>query len=90
MAMNILLHDMQADEAVTAPRIHHQGFPETLRVETLAPLSSALLDALRERGHDIAPIHNVANVQAIEIEHAPTRMLHAVSDPRKGGRPAGH
>ena len=90
VAMNVLLHDMPADQAVAAPRIHHQGRPETLRVEEVAPLGTELQDALRERGHDIAPIHNVANVQAIEIEHLPTRVLHAVSDPRKGGRPAGH
>ncbi len=89
VAINVLLHGMSAGEAVAAPRIHHQGIPETLRVETIAPLSKDLQDALIARGHTIEPIHNVANVQAIHVERAPERRLHAASDPRKGGRPAG-
>ena len=90
VAMNILVHGMNASEAVSAPRIHHQGVPDALRVETVAPLDSALQDALRARGHQIETIHNVANVQAIQIERSPERRLHAASDPRKGGKPAGH
>lgn len=90
VAMNVLLHGMSAGDAVAAPRIHHQGVPETLRVETVAPLDSVLQDALRAMGHKIEPIHNVANVQAIQIEQSGDRILRAASDPRKGGRPAGH
>ncbi len=89
VAMNILLHGMSAAEAVSAPRIHHQGVPETLRVEKIAPLDPALQDALVTLGHQIEPIHNVANVQVIHIERIPARRLQAASDPRKGGRPAG-
>jgi gamma-glutamyltranspeptidase/glutathione hydrolase len=89
VAMNVLLHGMTAGEAVAAPRIHHQGIPETLRVEELVPLPAELQDALRGRGHQIAPIHNVATVQAIQIERGSVRRLQAASDPRKGGRPAG-
>jgi len=81
---------MNAGDAVAAPRVHHQGVPEALRVETVAPLDATLQDALRARGHLIESIHNVANVQAIQIERSPERRLHAASDPRKGGRPAGH
>ena len=90
VAMNVLLHGMDAPEAVAAPRIHHQGTPEALRVESIAPLDSALHRALRARGHQLEPIHNIANVQAIQIEHSRERLLRAASDPRKGGRPAGH
>ncbi|UCH29342.1 MAG: gamma-glutamyltransferase [Myxococcales bacterium] len=89
VAMNVLLHGMTASDAVAAPRIHHQGIPEALRVEEVAPLPPELRDALVARGHTIKPIHNVANVQAIQIEQGPERRLHAASDPRKGGRPAG-
>jgi gamma-glutamyltranspeptidase/glutathione hydrolase len=89
VAMRVLLHGMDAGEAVAAPRIHHQGVPESLRVERIAPLDPELQDALRANGHEIEPIHNVANVQAIQIERSPARRLVAASDPRKGGRPAG-
>ncbi|MGD8823427.1 MAG: gamma-glutamyltransferase [Myxococcales bacterium] len=90
VALDVLLFGMDAGRAVAAPRIHHQGIPASLRVEEIAPLDASLKDALRARGHSIEPIHNVANVQAIEIERVPTRSLIAASDPRKGGRPAGH
>lgn len=90
VALDVLLFGMDAGRAVAAPRIHHQGIPASLRVEQIVPLDPALQDALRERGHSIEPIYNVANVQAIEIQRIPTRSLMAASDPRKGGRPAGH
>ena len=89
VAMNSLLHGMSISDAVAAPRIHHQGIPETLRVETIAPLAPELQDALRERGHVIEPIYNIGTVQAIRIELDPARRITAASDPRKGGRPAG-
>jgi gamma-glutamyltranspeptidase/glutathione hydrolase len=90
VALQVLLFGVDAAAAVAAPRIHHQGAPEALQVEKVAPLDPILQDALRQRGHRIEPIHNIANVQAIEIERAPMRLLNAASDPRKGGRPAGH
>ena len=90
VAMNVLLHGMSAADAVAVPRIHHQGVPEALRVETIAPLDSALEEALLAFGHQIEPIHNVANVQLIHIDRENGRELEAASDPRKGGRPAGH
>ena len=90
VAMNVLLRGMNAGEAVAAPRIHHQGVPDVLRVETIAPLDPELQDQLQARGHTIDTIHNVANTQAIQIVRSPARRLHAASDPRKGGRPAGH
>lgn len=89
VAMRVLLHGMDAGQAVAAPRIHHQGAPEALRIEKVAPLDPALQGALRERGHEIEPIRSVANVQAIQIKRTPDRRLVAASDPRKGGRPAG-
>ncbi len=89
VAMNILIHGMNAADAVAAPRIHHQGTPDSLRIEKVAPLPKSLVDQLTARGHRIEGIHNVANVQVIHVERSPTRALHAASDPRKGGRPAG-
>ena len=89
VAMNVLLHGMNAADAVAAPRIHHQAVPETLRVEKVAPLDPELRAELVALGHRVEPIHNVANVQLIHLEHSGQRRLEAASDPRKGGRPAG-
>ena len=50
VAMNVLLRGMNAGDAVAAPRIHHQGVPDALRVEKVAPLDPELQDALRRAG----------------------------------------
>jgi len=90
VALNVLVHGMSAGDAVAAPRIHHQGTPDALRVEKIAPLPENLISELEAYGHSIEPINNVANVQAIQIDRNGGRTLHAASDPRKDGRPAGH
>ncbi|MBO6940128.1 MAG: gamma-glutamyltransferase [Deltaproteobacteria bacterium] len=90
VVMNQLLLGMDVHDALAAPRIHHQGHPNALRVEEFAPLPEALLDRLAARGHEREPIRNVANVQTIRIVRTDDGVrLVAGSDPRKGGRPAG-
>lgn len=90
VAMNALLFEMPLDDAVAAPRVHHQGMPNRLRTEEFAPLPEALIQQLRARGHHHQLIHNVAVVQAIRIRYGQDETtLEAASDPRKGGRPAG-
>ena len=49
---NVIDHRMPLPEAVVAPRMHHQGLPDTLRVE-LGGFPPATLDSLRARGHAI-------------------------------------
>ncbi len=87
VALNHLVRGMDSREAISAPRIHHQGHPNTLRSEEFAPLSEATIAALVARGHQHETIGNVATVQAIRM-HEDGRLV-AASDPRKGGRPAG-
>lgn len=87
VAMNHIVRGMSTADAISAPRIHHQGRPGELRSETFAPLSEDVLQGLLDRGHQHDPIHNVASVQAIQIHE--DGHLSAACDPRKGGRPAG-
>lgn len=90
VVMNQLLLGMSVEESLRAPRVHHQGHPNALRVEEFAPLPEALLDRLAARGHEREPIRNVANVQTIRIVRTDDGVrLVAGSDPRKGGLPAG-
>lgn len=72
-------------EAVPAPRIHHQWMPEVLGVEK--GLAAAVQRSLERRGHQLMPLTRGASVQAVERLGS---ALHAVSDPRKGGRPAAY
>ena len=77
------------DKAVSAPRIHHQWLPEVLMVE--AGIPDATRRALEHVGHKLMPMPAKASVQAIEVTGSgASRVLHATSDPRKGGVPAGY
>lgn len=87
--MNALMRDMRVEDALSAPRVHHQAHPVELRTEEFAPITDDAESALRLRGHQIDPIRNVANVQTIRIRYDDGARLEAGSDPRKGGRPAG-
>ena len=90
VAMNTLLLGMPLQEALAAPRIHHQGTPNQLRVEEFAPLPEEVQSELRARGHVIEPIRNVAVVQAIRLGRGEDEpAITAGCDPRKGGLPAG-
>ncbi|MCC7535601.1 MAG: gamma-glutamyltransferase [Deltaproteobacteria bacterium] len=85
----MLAYDRPPNVAVSAPRIHHQGTPDRLTIED--ELSPDVIEALRARGHAIAPSTWPSGyVQAIRmVGSGADRRLYPVSDPRKGGRPAG-
>ncbi|MEZ4288031.1 MAG: gamma-glutamyltransferase [Polyangiales bacterium] len=87
VALSVLVRGVSLPEAVAAPRVHHQAIPDRARFEEFAPLDPSLRSALEAKGHSFEPISNVANVQAIFIDKNGSRV--AVSDPRKGGAPAG-
>lgn len=76
---------MSAGDAVAAPRLHHQWQPDRVQLE---PGASAWGEGLMARGHAVGERRDVGNVQL--IRRAPGGGWQAASDPRKGGRPAGH
>ncbi|MBK9070867.1 MAG: gamma-glutamyltransferase [Myxococcales bacterium] len=80
--LNGLWFGMDAEAAVSAPRIHHQWAPETLRVDR--DVAPEVADALRAKGHKLAGAP-YGQVQAIFIRNG---LMEAASDPRKGGRAA--
>ncbi len=84
--VNVLLYEMTAGEALARPRFHHQWMPHVLRVEDDWTDDPAL-DALRGFGHIVEFTRDdVGNVQLITIEGG---VIHAGSDPRSIGVPAG-
>jgi gamma-glutamyltranspeptidase/glutathione hydrolase len=83
---NVIDHRMPLAEAVEAPRMHHQGLPDTLTVER-GGFPPATLDSLRARGHAIGSGGYWGDVEAI-IRTA--RGWEGVSDPRRGGGGAGY
>jgi gamma-glutamyltranspeptidase/glutathione hydrolase len=82
---NVIDHRMTLPDAVVAPRMHHQGLPDTLRVER-GGFPPATLDSLRARGHAIGAGGYWGDVEAIIRSPAGWQ---GVSDPRRGGGGAG-
>ena len=82
-------------DAVKQPRLHHQLVPDSLQAERWDSGSISfqynedVLEALERRGHRWDATDWGAVVQAIKIDMGPERVLHATSDPRKDGSPAG-
>jgi gamma-glutamyltranspeptidase/glutathione hydrolase len=86
-ALNVLLFDMSADEALARPRFHHQWHPDLLQLEPALYEQGDLVKALEAKGHKVGPREVVASVQIIRSSKGGWQ---AGSDPRKGGVPAGY
>ena len=85
--VNMIDLHLDPQEAVDAPRVHHQGLPDRLRFErgTLPP---EVRRALTERGHELAPVSCQGDVQLLSV--APDGAILAAPDPRRGGAAAGY
>jgi gamma-glutamyltranspeptidase / glutathione hydrolase len=83
---NVIDHRMALAQAVEAPRIHHQGLPDTLLTEQGA-FPGATVASLRARGHAVESRGYWGDVEA--IIRTPTGWQ-GVSDPRRGGGAAGY
>lgn len=91
-----LLRGDDAAAAVGLPRLHHQYVPNIVHAEDYEMLDggwevvpNATVEGLRLRGHRVErwARHGVAQ---LVLQDPDTRVLHAVSDRRKGGAPAGY
>jgi gamma-glutamyltranspeptidase/glutathione hydrolase len=88
--LNLVLHGMDPEAAVSAPRIHHQGLPDQLLVDAETPEDVRV--GLRARGHQVSDqiVMPLGVAQSLQVrEHDGRREVLAASDPRKGGLPAG-
>jgi gamma-glutamyltranspeptidase/glutathione hydrolase len=82
--LNVIDFGMNVQEAIDAPRFHHQWKPDRLMLERgFSPDTIALLKA---RGHAIDSISGVALVEAIQIEE---NRLAGGTDRRSYGKAAG-
>ena len=75
---NVVDHGMDANAAVSAPRVHHQHLPDRLSVEGDG-FPEALLDALRARGHDVRAGGGVGVGASIVRRNG---TWHGMADPR--------
>ena len=84
--LNVIDHRMTLADALSAPRLHHQALPDSLRIETdgIAP---AVNDSLRAMGYATYAGSGIGHVNA--IMRVPGGY-EGVADPRGAGRPAGY
>ena len=83
---NVIDHRMPLAQAVMVPRMHHQGLPDSLQVESDG-FTPETLDSLRARGHGVSARGHWGDVEG--IIRTPTGW-EGVSDPRRGGGGAGY
>ncbi len=84
--LNMLDYKMNAQQAVDAPRFHHQWLPDELRVEP--GFSPDTLAILRARGHNLREVDALGDVHAIAVDQKTGELLGA-ADPRRGGKAVG-
>ncbi|WP_231511305.1 gamma-glutamyltransferase [Chondromyces apiculatus] len=81
---NLVDYRMTIDEAVEAPRLHHQWLPDRIRVEQQHQPARKALEDLRRRGH-------LLEIEATPIGHANSILVDAAgmawghADSREGG-----
>ncbi len=83
--LNVLDFGMNVQDAVNAPRFHHQWQPDRLQVEPgISPDTRALLE---QRGHKVEISRNICEMAVIQFEDG---WLAGASDPRVEGKAAGY
>ncbi|HMY76592.1 MAG TPA: gamma-glutamyltransferase, partial [Blastocatellia bacterium] len=94
---NVIDHRMNIQQAIDAPRIHHQWLPDQIRFEP-ASLASEVLRKLQDMGHKFAEKQGFQSIldsttmgdcQGIMIE-AGTGIRLGGSDSRRGGKSVGY
>ncbi len=85
--LNVLAYDMNAGEAVSAPRIHHQWLPDELRMQPFG-LDTATIAELKRRGHKVEQTSPWGNANAIVVTS--DGKLEGAADPRGEGSPSGY
>jgi len=85
--MNVVDFGMDIEEAVSAPRIHHQWLPDKLLLEERR-VSLPQRTRLRKMGHDPSAYIMPCNAQGVLV--MPDGSLSGGSDPRGGGEAAAY
>ncbi|HET7583880.1 MAG TPA: gamma-glutamyltransferase [Gemmatimonadaceae bacterium] len=85
VTINVIEHRMSLADAVAAPRIHHQAWPDSLTYER-GGLDSATIDSLHAMGHRLREVRSLTNLNA--IMRVPGGY-EGVPEPRASGGAAG-
>ncbi len=80
--LNVIDHGMDIQEAVDAPRMHHQWLPDQIAAEPEA-LVMDVVHALQNRGHKITYRRRIGDAHCILIDPE-TGIRYGAPDPRRG------
>ncbi|HTQ99810.1 MAG TPA: gamma-glutamyltransferase [Candidatus Acidoferrum sp.] len=88
VVVNVLDHHMNAEQAVTSGRIHHQWMPDNVRYENGAIKDDAALNELKAMGHKglSGGSFGIGDANSVLVNGG---KLEGVSDPRNVGGVAG-
>ena len=88
VVLNVVDFKMNVQEAVDAPRFHHQWLPDVIRLERQG-FPADVVTALEAMGHTTEVGADMGEVHAIMIDEA-TGLRLGASDPRQDGRTLGY
>ncbi len=83
--VNVVDHQLNIQQAIDLPRVHHQWWPDTLRIENDA-LSADTRRALEAKGHHLGGSWWMGSVQGIHIVEG---RMYGAADSRRNGCAAG-
>jgi gamma-glutamyltranspeptidase/glutathione hydrolase len=86
--LNVVDFGMTVQEAVDAPRFHHQWLPDRIEVERRG-FPADVTARLRALGHEIVESDDMGDVEAILVDPA-TALRTGASDPRMDGLTLGY
>ncbi len=85
--VNVIDHDMNIQQAIDAPRIHHQWFPDEILSEPFG-MSSDTQKTLEKLGHKFSKPGYIASMTAIMIDEKGVRL--GAIDSRSDGEAIGY
>ena len=88
VVLNVVDFKMTVQEAVDAPRFHHQWLPDVIRLERQG-FPADVVTALEAMGHTTTVDADMGDVHAIMIDPV-TGLRLGASDPRQDGRTLGY
>ena len=86
--LNVIDHGFNIQEAVNAPRFHHQWLPDEIRFEPGA-LASGVGRNLEKKGHKMVRVERIGHAHSILIDPE-SRIRLGAADPRSEGEAAGY
>ena len=85
--MNVIDHKMNIQEAVNAPKIHHQWLPDEIRIEKGISLDTIQL--LMQKGHTVSLKGPMGAASSVHVDPE-TGVMYGASDPRRQGLALGY